>query len=31
MKNFSLGVFDHKTKFFKEFSENIIATIKMTV
>ena len=31
MKNFSFGVLDYKTKFFKKISKNIIATIKTTV
>jgi len=31
MKNFSLGMFDYKTKFFKKVSENIVATIKIIV
>ena len=31
MKNFSLGMFDYKTEFFKKVSENIVATIKITV
>jgi len=31
MKNFSLGIFDYKTKFFQKVSENIVATIEMTV
>jgi len=31
MKNFSLGMFNYKTKFFKKVSENIIATIEITV
>jgi len=31
MKKFSLGMFDYKTKFFKKVSENIVATIEMTV
>jgi len=31
MKNFSLGIFDYKTKLFKKISENIVATIETTV
>jgi len=31
MKNFSFGVFDYKTKFFKKIYKNIIATIKATI
>jgi len=31
MKNFSLGMFNYKTKLFKKISENIIATIETTV
>ena len=31
MKNFSFGVFDYKTKFFKKIHKNVIATIKMTI
>jgi len=31
MKNFSLGIFDYKTEFFKKVSENIVAIIKMTI
>ena len=30
MKNFSLGMSDYKTKFFKKVSENIVAIIKTT-
>jgi len=31
IKNFSFGVFDYKTKFFKKICKNIIATIKATI
>ena len=31
IKNFSFGVFNYKTKFFKKISKNIVATIKVTV
>jgi len=31
MKNFSFGVFDYKTEFFKKIHKNIIATIKATI
>ena len=31
IKNFSLEIFNYKTKFFKKVSENIVAAIKMTV
>jgi len=30
MKNFSLRMFNYKTKFFKKVIENIVATIKTT-
>ena len=31
MKNFSLGMFNYKTKLFKKISKNIVATIEMTI
>ena len=31
MKNFSFGVFNNKTEFFKKIGKNIITTLKMTV
>ena len=31
MKNFSFGVFDYKTKFFKKICKNIVAIIKVTI
>ena len=31
LKNFSFGVFNYKTEFFKKISKNIVATIKVTV
>jgi len=31
VKNFSFGVFDYKTKFFKKIGRNVITTVKTTV
>ena len=31
VKNFSFGVFDYKTEFFKKIGKNIITTVKTTV